>query len=89
MKGFSSIFVGLLLFTAFLLLLLPPFPPPSTPPSPPLSQITVILLNWVSSHFPDFEGHDYMSEFLEWFEAVLLEDVSHPLFCIYPPLPFT
>jgi hypothetical protein len=37
-------------------------------------RITVILLNWVSSHFPDFEGHDYMTEFLEWFEAVLLQD---------------
>ena len=39
-------------------------------------QITVILLNWVSSHFPDFEGHEHMTEFLEWFEAMLLKDVS-------------
>ena len=39
-------------------------------------QITVILLNWVSSHFSDFEGHEYMTEFLDWFEAMLLEDVS-------------
>jgi hypothetical protein len=34
----------------------------------------VILLNWVSTHFADFEGHEHMTGFLEWFETVLLKD---------------
>ena len=56
----------------------PSSPPPSLPPSPP--QITVILLNWVSSHFPDFEGREDMTQFLEWFEAMLKEDVRETIF---------
>ena len=41
-----------------------------------LSQITMVVLNWVTEHFPDFEGSQLMIEFLDWFESRLLEDVS-------------
>ena len=39
-------------------------------------QITMVVLNWVTEHFPDFEGSRLMIEFLDWFESMLLEDVS-------------
>ena len=36
-----------------------------------------IVLNWVTEHFPDFEESDDMTQFLDWFEERLLEDVSY------------
>ena len=36
----------------------------------------MIVLNWVTEHFADFEGNKEMTDFLDWFEARLLEDVS-------------
>ena len=36
----------------------------------------MIVLYWVTEHFPDFEGSAEMTDFLDWFEARLLEDVS-------------
>lgn len=33
----------------------------------------MIVLNWVSDHYSDFEDND---EFLDWFEEMLIEDVS-------------
>ena len=37
----------------------------------------MIVLNWVSDHFSDFDCVDKMLLFLNWFERVLLEDVSY------------
>ena len=36
----------------------------------------MIVLYWVTEHFPDFEGSAEMTDFLDWFEERLLEDVS-------------
>ena len=36
----------------------------------------MVVLNWVTEHYPDFEGSRLMIEFLDWFESRLLEDVS-------------
>ena len=36
----------------------------------------MVVLNWVTEHFIDFEGHEEMTSFLDWFEERLLEDVS-------------
>lgn len=37
-------------------------------------RIIMIVLNWVSDHFSDFDCVDKMLLFLDWFERVLLED---------------
>lgn len=37
-------------------------------------RITMVVLNWVTEHFIDFEGHEEMTSFLDWFEERLLED---------------
>ena len=34
----------------------------------------MIVLNWVGEHYSDFEEDD---SFLDWFEEVLVEDVSY------------
>ena len=36
----------------------------------------MIMMYWVGEQFSDFESVDDMIEFLDWFEARLLEDVS-------------
>lgn len=41
----------------------------------------MIVLHWVSEHFPDFEGSDEMTFFLDWFETRLVEDVSFIVLC--------
>ena len=43
-------------------------------------QIVKIVLNWVTEHFPDFEDDDRMTQFLDWFEERLKEDVSCDFF---------
>jgi len=42
----------------------------------------MIVLYWVTEHFPDFEGNEEMTDFLDWFEARLLEDVSPAITCV-------
>ena len=37
-------------------------------------RIILIVLNWVSEHFSDFEGCEKMNGFLDWFEEKLLEN---------------
>eukprot|EP00731_Ephydatia_muelleri_P035137 Em0099g9a len=37
-------------------------------------RIILIVLNWVSEHFSDFEGCEKMNDFLDWFEEKLLEN---------------
>ena len=36
----------------------------------------MIILNWVTEHFLDFECSDEMNDFLDWFEEMLIEEVS-------------
>ena len=36
----------------------------------------MIVLDWVSEHFLDFECSDEMNDFLDWFEEMLIEEVS-------------
>lgn len=38
-------------------------------------QINTVVQNWVSGHYPDFEGQDEMEGFLDWFEHRLIKDV--------------
>jgi len=39
--------------------------------------VTVVVMYWISEQFSEFEGEPEMLEFLDWFEARLIEDVSH------------
>ena len=47
----------------------------------------MIVLNWVTEHFLDFEGSDKMNCFLDWFEEMLVEEVCasdrEEKFCYY------
>lgn len=36
----------------------------------------MIVLDWVTEHFSDFECNEEMNQFLDWFEDKLVEDVS-------------
>ena len=36
----------------------------------------MIVLDWVTEHFLDFESNDEMNDFLDWFEEMLIEEVG-------------
>jgi len=48
----------------------------------------VIVLYWVTEHFSDFEGNKEMTDFLDWFEYKLLDDVSIPAMHMHVHLPY-